>query len=115
MAKLAGTLLGSIQAGSGNYTIDVTDDYAFVGLRSADGAIYVDKIEIAWEPSGDVPPAPTGIKIDGDFSDWADISELASTGTSRIRSWKFSSDDDNLYFYLVVSHKVGIILELRLL
>ena len=61
----AGTLLGSIQAGSGNYTIDVTDDYAFVGLRSADGAIYVDKIEIAWEPSGDVPPAPTGIKITG--------------------------------------------------
>lgn len=53
--------------------------------------------------TGEVPaPAPTGIKIDGDLSDWADISELASTGTSRIRSWKFSSDDDNLYFYLVV-------------
>ncbi|MBR1887600.1 MAG: Ig-like domain-containing protein [Bacteroidales bacterium] len=46
--------------------------------------------------------AAAGIKIDGDLSDWADISELASTGTSRIRSWKFSSDDDNLYFYLVV-------------
>ena len=98
----AGTLLGSIQAGSGNYTIDVTDDYAFVGLRSADGAIYVDKIEIAWEPSGDVPPAPTGIKIDGDFSDWAGIEAFASEATSRIREWKISSDDDNVYVYVAM-------------
>ena len=98
----AGTLLGSIQAGSGNYTIDVTDDYAFVGLRSADGAIYVDKIEIAWEPSGDVPPAPTGIKIDGDFSDWDGIEAFASEATSRIREWKISSDDDNVYVYVAM-------------
>ena len=98
----AGTLLGSIQAGSGNYTIDVTDDYAFVGLRSADGAIYVDKIEIAWEPSGDVPPAPTGIKIDGDFSDWDGIEAFASEATSRIREWKISSDNDNVYVYVAM-------------
>ena len=44
----------------------------------------------------------TGITIDGDMSDWTSILPLESTGTSRIRSWKFSSDDDNLYYYLVL-------------
>lgn len=97
----AGTLLGSIQAGSGNYTIDVTDDYAFVGLRSADGAIYVDKIEIAWEPGGDVPPAPAGIKIDGDFSDWADVPGFESSGNTT-KEWKFASDDENIYLYFKI-------------
>lgn len=42
------------------------------------------------------------ITIDGDMSEWATITSLASTGTSRIRSWKFYSDEDNLYFYLVL-------------
>lgn len=46
--------------------------------------------------------APSGIKIDGDLSDWESIEACASTGTSRIRSWKFSSDANNLYFYLVL-------------
>ena len=44
----------------------------------------------------------TGITIDGDMSDWTSILPLGSSGTSRIRDWKFSSDNDNLYFYLVL-------------
>ena len=46
--------------------------------------------------------ATSSIKIDGDMSDWTTLPSISSTGTSRIRSWKFSSDNDNLYFYLVL-------------
>ncbi len=42
------------------------------------------------------------ISIDGNMSDWAAITPLGSTGTDRIRDWKFYSDEDNLYFYLVL-------------
>lgn len=31
------------------YSIDLSDDYQFVGLRSASGAIYLDNIQITWE------------------------------------------------------------------
>ena len=44
----------------------------------------------------------SSITIDGNMSDWSLINSLASTGTSRFRSWKFSSDNDNLYFYFVL-------------
>lgn len=42
------------------------------------------------------------LTVDGDLSDWEDIDACASTGTSRIRSWKFATDANNLYFYLVM-------------
>lgn len=42
----------------------------------------------------------SGITIDGDMSDWTSILPLGSSGTSRIRDWKFSSDETNLYFFL---------------
>lgn len=56
------------------------------------------------EPGGDNPGGgdTDGIKIDGDMADWGDIAALTSTGTSRFRSWKFSSDDNSLYFYFVL-------------
>ena len=47
-----GTLLASIAANADSKTLTVEGDYTFVGLKSADGAIYVDKIEITWEANG---------------------------------------------------------------
>ena len=44
-----GTLLKSIAANDDSKTLTVEGDYTFVGLKSANGAIYVDKIEITWE------------------------------------------------------------------
>ena len=42
------------------------------------------------------------IDIDGDMSDWENITPTyVSERTSRIRSWKYTSDADNLYFYFV--------------
>lgn len=43
------------------------------------------------------------IDIDGDMSDWESISPTyASEATSRVREWKYVSDADNLYFYIVL-------------
>ena len=47
-------------------------------------------------------PAATGITIDGDMSDWAEIDAYASSATSRIREWKYSSDENNVYFYFAM-------------
>ena len=49
----AGTKLGSIAANGESMTLTVDGDYTFVGLRSASGAIYVDKITIVWEGTAD--------------------------------------------------------------
>ena len=35
--------------GFGETTFDVTGDYQYVGFRSNDGAMYLDKIEVVWE------------------------------------------------------------------
>ena len=54
------------------------------------------------EPDFSYMSSSSSISIDGDMSDWSFINSLTSTGTDRIRSWKFYSDTDNLYFYLVL-------------
>ena len=41
-----GTLIGSL---SGTGTVEFTDDYEYVGIRSNSGAVYITKIEIVWE------------------------------------------------------------------
>ena len=48
----AGTKLGSIAANENKNTIVVEGEYTFVGLKSTDGAIYIDQIDITWEASG---------------------------------------------------------------
>lgn len=46
--KKQGTKLGSIVKGTST-ELDITDDYQYIGLRSKDGAMYLDKISITWE------------------------------------------------------------------
>ena len=50
-------------------------------------------------PAVDLSFLATAIHINGDMSDWTGIAALGSTGTSRIRDWKYSSDADSLYFF----------------
>ena len=42
-----GTLLGTIVCGTST-TLEITGDYAYIGLRSASGAMYINSIDIAW-------------------------------------------------------------------
>ena len=46
----------------------------------------------------------SSININGDMSDWTFINSLASNnnGTGRIRSWKYTSTDDTLFFFFVL-------------
>ena len=43
-----GTLLGTIVEGNST-ELTITDDYEYIGLRSASGAMYLDEISITWE------------------------------------------------------------------
>ncbi len=60
-AEKRGTLLGTVVCGSST-ELTVTGDYAYIGMRSASGDIYIDKIEITWETATADPteqPTPT--------------------------------------------------------
>lgn len=52
-----GTLIGSIKYGEST-TLEVTDDYEYIGLRSKSGALYLNSVEITWEASGDTRANP---------------------------------------------------------
>ena len=49
-SQSSGDLIGTIVKGSSTELI-VEGDYEYIGLRSEDGAIYIDKITISWSPS----------------------------------------------------------------
>ena len=46
--------------------------------------------------------ATSSIKVDGDMSDWTTLPSISSDYPSRIRSFKFASDSETLYFYFVL-------------
>ncbi|MDD7233701.1 MAG: chitobiase/beta-hexosaminidase C-terminal domain-containing protein [Bacteroidales bacterium] len=52
-----GTSLGSIKNGTTEFT--VTGDYKYFGLRSKDGAVYLDQIEVTYEVAGSVSSVPS--------------------------------------------------------
>ena len=48
-----GTKLGSIVKGSGKATeLEITGDYAYIGMRSNSGAMYISNIKIEWQQGG---------------------------------------------------------------
>lgn len=51
-----GTLIGSTTSTT---TINVEDSYAYVGIRSKSGAVYISSIEFKWIPASDTPTAAT--------------------------------------------------------
>ena len=53
-----GTLLGSIEMGDDN-ALTIEGDYAFIGIRSNNGAIWLNKIEIVWAASSDTKKTAT--------------------------------------------------------
>ena len=73
---------------------DVTVTGYYIGTAGSGGK-YLKVIATSIEEVA----APAGITIDGDFSDWAGIEVFASEATSRIREWKISSDENNVYIY----------------
>ena len=52
-----GTKVGSVTETG---TINFTDDYTYVGIRSNSGAIYLSKVEITWDDGQGGSPQPAG-------------------------------------------------------
>lgn len=54
----------------------------------------------------DITLVETGVAaaatIDGDLSEWASVTAIPSSATSRIREWKFLQDASNVYFYFAM-------------
>jgi hypothetical protein len=87
-----GSLSGEIDSNLNGKNVTVTGWFTGANNSSSFAYLRATKIEIA----------PVKITIDGNMGEWGEVDALTSTGTSRIRSWKFASDAENLYFYLVV-------------
>ena len=110
-----GTLLATIAANAESKTLNVEGDYTFIGLKSANSAIYVDKIEITWTTAGGGGSDPTP---SGNFYAWEDGMEAANkltfadgstvqiTGneTKTISSAKKITIDGNEYTTLKISN-----------
>ena len=93
----AGTLLGSIQAGTGNYTLDVEGDYTYVAFRSANSAVYVDEIVVTWKE--DDAPAPKVLTVErlwGKYSTAEAAWNSYFSGTAN-SDRNLAMDDDYIY------------------
>ncbi len=80
-AATQGTLLKEIAANDESKTLTVEGDYAFVGLRSASGALYVDKIEVTWASDGG-----SGSQEAGNVWDFTVLPTQAIDGTGNIET-----------------------------
>ena len=59
----AGELLGTIVKGT-NTALNINGNYAFIGLRSASGAMYLDEIDITWSVDGTPVPSITAGNVE---------------------------------------------------
>ena len=50
-ASTQGTLIGTIVYGTST-SLDISDSYAYIGMRSASGAMYLSEIDITWSTGG---------------------------------------------------------------
>ena len=62
-----GTKIGSIVCGTST-ELEISDDYAYIGMRSASGAMYISQIEITWG-EGDTRTALESPKVQADVDD----------------------------------------------
>ena len=58
-----GEKLGSIALGAEEITLNVEGSYKYVGLRSNNGAMYVDKITVVWEDEGGEVKTATKVEL----------------------------------------------------
>lgn len=79
-----GTLLGTIVNGTST-ELTITGDYAYFGLRSASGAMYLDEIDIDWETSGTPTcAAPTFSPAAGTYFETQNVTITSATEGATI-------------------------------
>lgn len=69
-----GTLLGTFTCSDGDASIDVDDEYEYVGIRSASGALYLDEVDIEWGQA----ETKYAITIDGNIENGTVTASAAS-------------------------------------
>ena len=94
-----GTLLGTITKGTST-ELDIEGDYAYVGIRANDGALYCTQIDIQWEKevvSADIPVS--GISMPSTYSmQKGTTATLTATitpaeATNKNTAWESSCED----------------------
>lgn len=104
-----GTLLGTIVKDTSTELV-ISDDYAYVGLRSAEGAMYLDKVTISWDAS-EVTKDP--IIVVGDVTDVSargvDAETLSYSITNPITGTAISATCDGTIVTEVVADSETIL------
>lgn len=62
----AGTLIGTIVYGTST-ELNITNDYEFIGMRSNNGALYLDEVRITWATGGSEAPSITANNVEIDY------------------------------------------------
>lgn len=92
-AASQGTKIGSIVLGSTELVIE--GEYAFIGLRSNNGAVYVTKVEIEW--SGEAPPVEFTVtfdKADGFTLEEGTASSIKATASNGSGNYSYDWTGD---------------------
>ena len=85
-----GTLIGTIVCGTST-ELTITDDYEYIGFRSASGAMYLTSVSIVWETGG------------GDTPTEKDDCDLALTGTTDLEFDLYNDADAKVINYTTSS------------
>ncbi|MBO4722291.1 MAG: choice-of-anchor J domain-containing protein [Muribaculaceae bacterium] len=95
-----GTKLGSIVYGE-SLALDVSDSYAYIGIRSNSGAVYIEEIEITWDTEGGTQTPSHDITYDevdgGSFSGPASAAEGSTVSISATPAAGYEFDSWNVY------------------
>lgn len=125
-----GTKIGSIAKSGETTTVTIEGDYYYVGLRSNDGAMYLDSITIEWdgseapeptpdpEPEPDPTPDPEPVAIDTLTCAVAAEKALAGSSDSAVVIgyvteivYAWSSQFKNISFWMADSENGGQVFE----
>ncbi len=79
----AGTLIGTIVCGTST-ELTITDSYAYVGMRSASAAMYLDEIQVTWSTGGSSGPVTYTVTYDAN----------GGTGTMTDPNSPYEEDDE---------------------
>jgi len=75
----AGTLLGTIVKGTST-ALSIDGTYAYIGIRSASGALYLDEVQITWNTSGEGPAEKLSPELA--WTEYTATAEITSNGIS---------------------------------
>ena len=113
-----GTLIGTIVCGTST-VLEITDEYAYIGLRSNSGAMYLSKVEITWDSGESGTKTETVLEnsefrircgVDASLLAIADVEEFGISVTANGKTKEYTDeavswtkDEVNGVVYVIVS------------